>query len=130
MYPRDWQLFLRDGAGKEIAIAQLSAELTRYLGVPSEKVFLHQTYAVKATQKHQLGSEHFPLIFDAIDRGLVVEERPLHLTFFHFDAERQRWFELVIKKAQDTGRVYLCTFHRVSERKVENRKRTKKVIRT
>jgi len=122
MYPRDWLLFLRDGAGREIPIAQLPHYLTRHLGASSEKVYLHHTYARKAAEKHQLGPEHFPIIFDAVERGVALDDRPHHVTIFHFDPDLQRWFQVVVKKAQDTGRVYLCTFHRVTQRKVENRR--------
>jgi hypothetical protein len=125
VYPRDWQLFLKDGAGKEIAIAQLPAHLVSYIGASSEKVYLHHSYAKKAAEKHQLAPEHFPIIFDAVERGLVVEDRERHLTFFHLDPESKRWFQITIKKAADTARVYLCTFHRVTQRKVDNRLKTR-----
>ncbi len=121
MHPRDWKRFLEIGEGKEIAIAQLSLEMTQFLGAKSEKVYLHHTYAVKSAQKHGLTPERFPLIFDVIERGAAISDYPSHVTFFHFDPESQRWYQATVKCPQDSKRVYIVTFHRVNARKVTNR---------
>lgn len=121
MHERDWKLFLRDGGGKEIAIAQLPARYVGHLGALSDKVYIHHTYAMKAAEKHTVAADLFRIIFDAVEYGEAVADRPRHITFFRFDPESQRWFQVSIKCAADTKRLYLATFHRVKARKVVNR---------
>lgn len=128
MYPRDWQRFLDEGEGNEIAIAQVPAHIQQFFSSPSEKVFLHHSYAKKAADKHHLSLERFPLIFDAIEFGTALSDRPHHVSFFYLWPEEDRLYQVTIKKALDTGRLYLCTFHRVQQRKLTNRLKTAKVI--
>ncbi len=121
MYERDWKQFLEKGAGAEIAIAQIPHAHVKYLGANSEKLYLHHTYAMKAAEKHGLSHSDFALIFEAVEYGEAISDRPKHITYF-FQSER-RWYQVTIKCSGDTRKLYLATFHRIKERKVTNRKR-------
>ena len=122
MYPRDWKLFLETGAGKEIAIAQLSRKMTAHLGASSEKVYLHHDYAVKAVVKHRLGPEHFPLIFDTVEYGRALADRDAHITFLHDSA--LGWFQVTVKRAMESRRIYVATFYKTNV--VEVARKTKR----
>jgi len=116
MYPRDWKLFLEAGHGKEIAIAQLSRAMTIHLGASSERVYLHHDYARKAVEKHRLGPEHFPLIFDTVEYGRALADREAHITFLHETA--LGWFQVTVKRAMESRRIYVATFYRTSAAEV------------
>ena len=121
MLERDWRLFLRDGSGKEIAIAQVPMSIVGYLGATSDKLFLHHTYAMKAAEKHGLSPALFSTIFDIVEFGVAISDKPSHVTFFYLVPEVKRWFQVSIKCPEDSKRLYLVTFHRVGVRKVRNK---------
>lgn len=115
MLLRDWLGFLEQGAGKEIAIAQTSKAVTRHLGATSDRVFLHHAYAVKAVQKHKIWPAQFSLIFDTIEFGTPLADRALHVTFI-WNSRIDGWFQVTVKRAFETRRVYVCTFYKLRER--------------
>jgi hypothetical protein len=121
MHERDWQLFLENGSGVEIAVAQLSAAHTTFLGAASDKLYVHHDYAKKAYVKHGFSFSDFPIIFEAVDYGLAVADRPGHLTFFH--NYEGKWYQVSVKCSGDTNRLYLATMHRAKKQKVNNRLR-------
>ena len=127
MYPRDWRLFLEQGQGKEIAIAQLSAAMTAHLGALSNKVFLHHDYAMKAVVKHNLGPDHFPLIFDAVDNGRALADREAHITFLHHTS--LGWFQVTVKRATESKRIYVATFYKTNLVEVTRKTRRHVVLR-
>ena len=132
MHIRDWRLFLAGQYEKEIAIAQLSDELTAYLGASSPFVHLQQQYAIKAVRKHSLGPEHMHLIFETVDYGLALAEpdRPRHLTFLFFDADTfGNWFQVSLKRGQEDRRVFVTTFHRSCDTEVSRKLRKHEVVR-
>jgi hypothetical protein len=116
MLLRDWLGFLNQGAGKEIAIAQVPPAIQIHLGASSNHVFLHHAYAVKAVTKHRVWPGHFSYIFDAIERGIPVPDRHLHVTFL-WDSQIDGWFQVTVKRAFETKRIYICTFYKIASKK-------------
>jgi hypothetical protein len=115
MNRRDWVGFLKQGAGKEIAIAQLPAAMMNHLGATSNFVYLHHDYALKAVTKHGVDPEHFSLIFDTIDYGRAIADRDLHITFL-WDTFPLGWFQVTVKRAFESRRVYISTFYKTNKR--------------
>jgi hypothetical protein len=115
MYERDWRNFLLKGHGKEIAIAQLSAKMVEHLGASSHFVYLHHDYAVKAVLKHTIHPADLALIFDTVERGTAVADRPLHITFY-MRAGWERWLQVTVKRAFESRRIYVATFYKLRER--------------
>ena len=118
MYPRDWHRFIAEGAGNEIAIAQLSLEMTAHLGASSTHVYYHHDYILKAIQKHGMEIQHFPLVFDTVERGKALADRDAHITFLHFDESFNRWFQVTVKRAFESRRIYVQTFYKTNVREV------------
>lgn len=130
MHVRDWKLFLDGDWAQEIAIAQLSREMTDYLEAASPFVHLHQDYARKAVDKHQLTPAHFPLIFETVDYGMALADRPRHISFLHFDATTfQKWFQVSVKRGFEDRRIFVTTFHRSEESEVARKSKRYEVIR-
>lgn len=132
MHIRDWKLFLEGQYENVIAIAQLSKEMTDYLGASSHFVHIERACLVKAVRKHQLEPAHFPLIFETVDYGLALTEddRPRHITFLYFDGDIfQNWFQVSVKRAHEDRRIYVSTFHRTSGSEVLRKTRKHTVIR-
>lgn len=134
MNVRDWRLFIEGHWENEIAVAQLSRELARYLGASSDKVYLHQDYARKAVRKHGLGFEHLNLIFEAVDYGmaLVEPERPRHMTFLYFDTLLDAdgaWYQATVKRGGEDRRIFLATFHRSCATEAARKRRKLTILR-
>jgi hypothetical protein len=129
MYPHDWKRFLAEGAGNEIAIAQLSTEMTDHLGALSNRVFYHHDYVMKAVNKHGMLVEHFPLVFDTVERGKALADRAAHITFLHFDEAFNRWFQVTVKRAFETKRIYVQTFYKTNVREVTRKVKRFPVLR-
>ncbi len=123
MLERDWLGFLAQGAGKEIAIAHVPNGCVEFLGAASNKLYLHHDYALKAARKHGLTGENFNMIWDAMEQGVAISDRPRHISFFMRDEGIDRMIQVTIKCAADTKLLYLATFHRLNVRKVNNRLR-------
>jgi len=121
MLERDWLGFLKQGAGKEIAIAHVAAGYVEFLGAESNKLYLHHDYARKAAEKHGLTGESFNMIWDAMEYGTAISDRPNHVTFFYRPWYIDRWIQVSIKCPADSKRLYLVTFHRVNARKMVNK---------
>ncbi|MCW5758773.1 MAG: hypothetical protein KIS90_03270 [Phenylobacterium sp.] len=113
MYLRDWLMFLEQGRGKEIAVAQLSRAITRHLVAANHFVYLHHDYAVKAVAKHGIEPGQFNLIFDTIERGIPLADRALHITFLWQSSVG--WFQVTVKRAFHSRRVYICTFYKTNQ---------------
>ena len=128
MYPRDWQKFLEIGAGKDIACAQLlSDEVLEHLDPLSDKLFIGHDTALKAVSKHRLGPEHFPLIFDTVERGMALADRDRHVTFLH--ETDLGWFQVTVKCALASRRLYVATFYQTRERDVQSKRRRFRLLR-
>lgn len=122
MHPRDWQQFLKIGAGREIACAQLlSDEVLTHLEPASDKLFIGHDAALKAVTKHHLAAEHFPLIFDTVERGMALADKDRHVTFLH--ETELGWFQVTVKCALASRRLYVATFYRTRERDVRSKRR-------
>jgi hypothetical protein len=128
MNVRDWHGFLQQGAGKEIAIAQLSLTMTNHLGALSDRVYLHHDYATKAVEKHKIWVGDLSLIFEAIDYGTAIADRPLHITFL-WDSRQKGWFQVTVKRAFESRRVYICTFYKTSLKEVNRKVKRYPVLR-
>lgn len=130
MTPRDWQLFLASGQEKPIKIAQIAHDLAAYLGAASNCVHLGHSYAVKAIEKHGLGIEHFPLIFETVDYGIAVADKPGHITFYHEDIiTNLGWHQVTVKCAKADNLLYLSTFYKQRKREVERRLKLYSILR-
>jgi hypothetical protein len=117
--------FLEEGRDREIEIAQISQALANHLGASTRKLILHHAYALKAFEKHRTPPEQFPMIFETVDRGVPIADRPRHITFLHCDEfEWNSWFQVTIKMAGDNRRLYLCTFYK--QKGAEVRRKLKK----
>lgn len=127
MYPRDWKLFLAHGQGKEIAIAQLSADLTAHLNAASNKVYYRHDYVMKAFAAHQTKHSDFGLLFDVVDFGRALADRPHHVLFMHLTA--RGWFQAAVKCSQDTRRLYVSTFYKTNVLEVNRKTRRYPVLR-
>lgn len=123
MYLRDWIMFLEKGAGKEIPVAQLPKAIVRHLGAASHFAYLHHDYATKAVTKHNIKPDQFNLIFDTIEKGIPIADRALHVTFL-YEAARSKWFQVTVKRAYHSRRIYIATFYKTNER--EARRKLKK----
>jgi hypothetical protein len=115
-------MFLERGGGREVAIAQVSAEIARYLGATSDKVYLHHDYLVKAIERHGLRITDFMFLFDVVDFGVALADRERHVTFMYLTP--RGWFQISIKRALVSGRLYICTFYKTNL--IEYRRKTKK----
>ncbi len=128
MYPRDWALFLQHGQGKEIACAQLmSPEIVDHLGAASDTLYIGHECAMKAVGKHGLSPEHFALIFDTVEFGMALDDRPRHVTFLHQTA--LGWFQVTIKRAEVSRRLYVATFYKTNLKEVTRKRGRYPVIR-
>lgn len=121
MHARDWKQFLTQGAGKEIAIAQISPALVAHLGASSDKVFYRHDYAMKAFEKHTLKYTDFALLFDVVEFGEAFADRAHHVLFIH--RTPRGWFQVAVKCAQDTKRLYVATFYKTNQGEVDRKKR-------
>lgn len=121
MLERDWRLFLLKGAGKEPAIAQVAQDIADHLGAASRSVHLHHEYALKATVKHGVRPADLSLIWDTIDRGVAIADRPLHVTFYM--REGSGYWQVTIKRAFETRRLYVATFYRLRASDAERKLR-------
>lgn len=119
---RDWLGFLEQGEGKEIPIAQLSKAITSHLGAKSTFVYFHHAYAVKAVEKHNIAPIEFSLIFDTIEFGVPLADRLLHVTFV-WKAPTEEWFQVTVKRAFESRRVYVSTFYKLRERDARSKLR-------
>ena len=128
MNVRDWHGFLQQGAGKEIAIAQLSPAMTSHLGATSDRVYLHHEYAVKAVEKHKIWVGDLALIFETVDYGIAIADRPLHITFL-WDSKQKGWFQVTIKRAFDSRRVYVCTFYKTNAKEAARKLKRYQILR-
>lgn len=130
MHPRDWKKFLQVGQDREIEIAQLSQGLADHLEASSRNVILHHSYALKAFEKHNTPADQFPMIFETVDRGIPIADRPLHITFFYYDkTEWDSWFQVSVKRAEENRRIYLCTFYKQKDIEVQRKLRKYPTIR-
>lgn len=102
-------------------IAQVAPHCVAYLGAISDKLYLDPLYARKAAEKHGLSPAHFNVIWAAVENGIAIADRERHVSFYLFDEAARRWFQVSIKCASDTKKLYLATFHRITERKVISR---------
>ena len=103
MYPRDWKLFLEQGADKEIAVAQVDDSVVNHLQATSEKVFIRHDYAQKAITQHDLRISDLVSIFDVVEYGRVLADKERHVTFMHLT--NRGWFQLSVKCAQLSRRL-------------------------
>ena len=127
MLPRDWQLFLQKGQGKEMAIAQVSKEIAIFLGAYSDKVFIHHDYAIKAAEKHGVSPEDLCLLFDVVEYGRALADRERHVTFL---CQTSRgWFQVTVKRAEASRRLYISTFYKTNRAEADRKSRKYKVIR-
>lgn len=130
MHVRDWKLFLAGQWDNEIAIAQVSQDIADHLGASSRNVHLHQAYAIKAVRKHGLTPDHLPLIFEVVDYGAALVDRPNHVTFLHLDKSTWGdWFQVSIKRGFEDRRLFLTTFHRSDAGEVARKMRRHEIIR-
>ena len=127
MYPRDWKLFLEKGDGKEIPIAQLSADMVAHLGAASDKVRFRHDYALKAVTKHGVTYSDFGYLFDVVDCGRALADRPNHILFMHLT--HRGWFQAAIKCTQDTRTLYVATFYKTNLLEVNRKTRRHPVLR-
>ncbi|ADK99369.1 hypothetical protein [Brevundimonas subvibrioides] len=111
MTPGDWQRFLQSGQRSERPIGRISAYLNGYLEASDRQVRVGHEYVRKAIEKHGLTIEHLPVMAEALAAGEVYHDRGRDLTFVHFSAEHQRWFQLTIKCCTERRRLYVKTFH-------------------
>jgi hypothetical protein len=122
MHPKDWKKFLEKGHGKEIAIAQLSQEMAGHLEASSRDVIVHHDYVLKAIEKHGMVVEQFPMIFETVDFGKALADKPKHITFLHYDkTEWNSWFQVTVKRATETRKIYVCTFYKQKEKEVRRK---------
>lgn len=121
MHAKDWKQFLTQGAGKEIAIAQISAQLVTHLGASSDKVFYRHDYAMKAFNKHNLKTSDFALLFDVVEFGEAFDDRPHHVLFVLLT--HRGWFQVAVKCAQDTKRLYVATFYKTNQSEIDRKKK-------
>lgn len=127
MYPHDWRLFIEEGAGKEIAFAPVSLEIASHLGAPSTQVWIHHDYALKAVQKHRLEPRHFSLIFETLEYGRVLDDKPRHATFLHLTEDG--WLQVTIKRAEDSLRLYVATVYKTNAKEVARKSRRYPLLR-
>lgn len=128
MHPRDWRMFLEIGAGREIACAQLlSDEVLLHLEPASDMLFIGHDAAIKAVTKHRLEPDHFPIIFDTVERGMALADRERHVTFLH--ESEFGWFQVTIKCALASRRLYVATFYQTRERDVRSKRRRFRLLR-
>lgn len=128
MHPRDWRKFLEIGAGKEIACAQLLPdEVLAHLEPLSDKLFIGHDAAMKSVTKHRLDVEHFSLIFDTVERGMTLADRDRHVTFLH--ETELGWFQVTVKCALASRRLYVATFYQTRERDVRSKRRRYPLLR-
>jgi hypothetical protein len=120
MYERDWREFLLKGHGREPAIAQVSPQIVAHLGAASHFVHLHHAYALKATIKHAMHPRELALIWDTIERGVAIADRPGHVTFYMRHAGGQ-WLQVTVKCAADTRRMYVSTFYKLRGKDAERK---------
>jgi hypothetical protein len=113
-------MFLERGAGREIPVAQLPKGIVRHLAAANHFVYLHHEYAVKAVAKHGIRPEQFNLIFDTIERGTPLADRPLHITFL-LQVGGTSWFQVTVKRAFQTRRVYICTFYKTNSKEARRK---------
>ena len=106
-----WDSFLRDGAGTERVVGNLSAYLNGILMASSRQVRIGQEYAVKAVEKHRLDVAHFEFLPSAIREGEALRDRERHLTFLHYEASISRWFQVTVKCCNEKRHLYVVTFH-------------------
>ena len=130
MHPRDWKKFFEVGRDRQIQPAQVPIQIAEYLEASSRNVILHHDYVLKAVKKHNVPFEQFPMIFETIDRGVAIKDKPKHVTFFHYDeTEWNRWFQVTIKVAGEDRKIYLCTFYKTKEKEVRRRQKNSEQIR-
>ena len=130
MYTHDWERYLKEGGAAEIGVAQLSPELTAHLGASSRTVYLGHEYAVKSATKHRVPPEHFPVIFDTVEFGTALADRPAQITFIHRDQlYAGRWFQVSVKCCFEQRHIFIKTFHRLRDRDMERLLRSHPVIR-
>lgn len=119
MYEHDWQLFLKRGESRAIAVAQVSAEIREHLSATDNKVRIHHACAMKALLKHDLRASDFEYLFDVVEFGSAIADKERHVTFLH--RTERGWFQLTIKRAMDTGRIYICTYYKTKPAEVRRK---------
>ena len=87
-----------------------------HLQATSRKVYLRHDYARKAAEKHGVTAAQFPAIFDTIERGSAYADKLLHITFYHI-VDGVLW-QVTIKRAFDTRRLYIATFYQQNQKDV------------
>ncbi|BEV09619.1 hypothetical protein ATDW_01150 [Asticcacaulis sp. DW145] len=129
MHPRDWKKFFDQGYDREIRPVQVPLPIVNYLGASSRNLIVHHSYVFKALNKHDIPFEQFPMIFETVDHGTAIKDKPRHVTFFHFDkTEWNRWFQVTIKVAGENRDLYLCTFYKTKETEVRRRMKNAEII--
>lgn len=130
MHVRDWEIFLANGSARDLAIAQLSKEMTDHLGAVSNVVHLGHECALKCVQKHRLLPSHFPVIFETVDFGRALADRDRHITFLHFDSVMwHRWFQVTVKRCNERRLIFVSTFHKQTAESVASKTRRFPVLR-
>ena len=121
MTPINWQAFIDQGHGKEMAVAQVSPAIMSYLGATSALVFMDHRYVLKSVHQHRISIEAFEALSDILTYGQVLEDRERHLVFLF--GSRAGWFHVVVKRAEASGRLYISTFHRTTIAKAAAKRR-------
>lgn len=130
MNVRDWTAYLRKRQGRTLRLAQLSADLTQAVGAVSNVVHVDHAYALKCMREHQLLPQHFPMLDETIDRGMVLRDGTQHLVFLYFDEYVfNRWFRVTIKRCNEHRKLWLATFHKSTWTQVKGKMRRLPMLR-
>lgn len=130
MTEEDWFKFVAMGDPKIVSVARLPMELCKYVKCSSTLIQMEHTYALKSAQKHRLRAAHFPMLPIVIDCGLVIQDRPRHLSFFFFeDVVFGGWLQATIKANEAGTENWVATFHPASAKEVKRMTKNHRVIR-
>jgi len=114
----EWFKFANGGYGHPVEVGRLRPALVRYLGVETGVVRISPAYAHKLRFKHRLTPYQFTLMGPTIEQGKILSESANRLIFYRFFEHIESFMQLVLKPTADGRELWVCTFHKQTEREI------------
>lgn len=114
----EWFRFANGGYGHPVEVCRLRSSLVRYLGVETGVVRISPAYAHKLRFKHRLTAHQFTLMRPTIEEGKILRESASRLIFYRFFEHIESDMQLVLKPTADGRELWVCTFHKQTEREL------------
>lgn len=120
MTESEWVEFAFRGFPYCASVGRLDDGLCTVLRSSTNLVRIRHDYVCKLMQKHRMEPHRLAMMEMCLMFGRVIQDRPWHLTFFHYDEiVFGGWYHLTIKSADRGNELWVSTFHPQSHSEVK-----------